>query len=96
MIMTLTKFLSQFPNDATSWKNATDEVRDICRICRENIEEFDGIKLTAVDFRSFITPSKWNTKGKKFIANTITKMSPMCKDHTLSILTSHFSITSLK
>lgn len=33
-LLTLENFLQQFPADATSWGNATDEIMDVARKCR--------------------------------------------------------------
>ena len=38
------KFLEQFPTDATSWVQATDEVRDLARASREMLDEYDDIR----------------------------------------------------
>ena len=45
------RFLEQFPTDATSWAQATDEVRDLARLAREHLEEYDGVIVEPVDFR---------------------------------------------
>lgn len=50
----------QFPPEATSWAQATDEVRDLCRWARE----MAGVHVDqAVDFRAMVTPAQWNTQG---------------------------------
>lgn len=64
------KFLEQFPTDATSWAQATDEVRDLARFAREHLEEYDGVIVEPVDFRHAKTPAEWNTKGRAFILST--------------------------
>ncbi len=70
----INSFLNKFPDDATSWKQATDEVRDISRVAREtyneetlNVSHEDKKAMKSLNFNSFTTPSKWNTEGKKFI-----------------------------
>lgn len=85
------KFLDQFPNDATSWTEATDEVRDLARLARETHTEidFDGLHdewetnpdmPQPLDFRELKTPSEWNTKGKEYIMNTLKKMGDQALD----------------
>lgn len=71
----LKKFLNNFDDNATSWKNATDEIQDIARSAREHLAEFDNVKLEPVDFKSIKTPSEWNTMGKEFILMAIEQMS---------------------
>jgi hypothetical protein len=83
-------FLSKFPDNATSWKNATDEIRDISRTAKEYYNELDlglsGDKLhetNALNFRELKTPSDWNTKGKQHINNIYSKMSDNTKKQFL-------------
>lgn len=45
---------------ATSWGEATDEVRDLCRYAREML---DLDTTHAVDFKKMSTPAEWNTQG---------------------------------
>jgi hypothetical protein len=47
----LVRFLDNFGNDATSWRDATQEIMDISRTSREYLEEYDNIKVDPVDFR---------------------------------------------
>lgn len=68
------KFLEMFPTDATSWAQATDEVRDLARFAREYLEEYDGVIVESVDFRHAKTPADWNTKGRAFILGSFDKM----------------------
>lgn len=72
-IQKIKQFLSRFPDNAKSWSQATDEIRDMARKAREltNTEP--------LDFNWLKTPSEWNTKGKKFILNTIHNMTPHTK-----------------
>lgn len=51
---------AQFPLKATCWSQATDEVRDMCRLAREMVGLPDD---QAVDFRVIEYPSQWNTQG---------------------------------
>jgi phytoene dehydrogenase-like protein len=83
----LKKFLAKFPDDAKSWDEATDEIRDMSRIAKEYyndmdldlLEDEDGA-LQPLNFRAFNTPSEWNTKGKEYILSTYAKMSNNTKD----------------
>ncbi len=66
-------FLSQFPDDADSWKDATDEIRDFAHEVRTTYNEYvldlyDDAPGTikALNFRNF-TPEEWNTKAKEQI-----------------------------
>lgn len=68
----LIAFLDKFPTDATSWSQATDEIRDLARIVREYYNEMvldvpneDGIE--PVNFRIIASPAEWNKKARKFI-----------------------------
>lgn len=76
MIQKIEKFLEQFPTDATSWRQATDEVRDLARASREMLDEYDGIKVEAVDFTAIKTPAEWNTLGRESIMLNYDMMSP--------------------
>lgn len=87
----LENFLNGFPNNATNWGQATDEVRDIARIVRQAHNELDldlceGDEGTveALDFRSFKTPSEWNTKAKAQINETWAKMGSWAKENALN------------
>lgn len=80
------RFLAKFPDNATSWDKATDEIREIARTAREyyngitlDVLEEDPKALQPLDFRSFKTPSQWNTQAKKFIRDTYAKMNDQTK-----------------
>ncbi len=75
----LKKFLDKFPNNAKSWADATDEVRDIARTAKEYYNELEGKNIQPCDFRSMKTPSEWNTKGKAYIFKVYDKMNPKTK-----------------
>lgn len=67
-------FLAQFPNDADSWRDATDEIRDFTHEVRTSYNEYvldtyeDGPgAIQSLNFRSFATPEEWNTEAKKQI-----------------------------
>ena len=70
------KFLEQFPTDATSWVQATDEVRDLARASREMLDEYDDIKVEVVDFTATRTPAEWNTKAREAILRNYDLMRP--------------------
>ena len=77
------KFLDKFPDDASSWANATDEVRDMARAAREHYNDMelnvlysDPKALQGLDFRAFKTPAEWNKKGKEYIRSVYSKMKP--------------------
>jgi hypothetical protein len=83
----LDKFLSQFPDNAKSWGQATDEIRDLARSAKEHINEYD-LDVPAddakahkpLDFQKLSTPAEWNTKGKKYIKDAVAKMSDTAKN----------------
>ena len=70
------KFLEQFPTDATSWTQATDEVYDLARTSREFLDEYDDVKVEAVDFATLDTPAKWNSVCREAISRNYDMMRP--------------------
>ena len=76
MLNKIEKFLEQFPTDATSWVQATDEVRDLARASREMLDEYDDIKVEAVDFTATRTPAEWNCKAREAILRNYDLMRP--------------------
>ena len=76
MIQKIEKFLEKFPTDATSWREATDEVRDLARASREMLDEYDDIKVEAVDFTAIRTPAEWNTLGREAILRNYDMIRP--------------------
>ena len=76
MLNKIEKFLEQFPTDATSWVQATDEVRDLARASREMLDEYDDIKVEVVDFTAIKTPAEWNTLGRESIMRNYDMMRP--------------------
>ena len=76
MLNKVEKFLEQFPTDATSWVQATDEVRDLARASREMLDEYDDITVEAVDFTAIRTPAEWNTLGREAILRNYDMMRP--------------------
>lgn len=82
------KFLSKFPDDAKSWGQATDEIRDLARSAKETYNDIDldvsnddSKALQPLNFKEIKTPSEWNTKGKQYIRDTYNKMSPQAKQY---------------
>ena len=80
------------PRNATSWADATDEVREVAKMIREVYEDVDGIKVEAMNYRSFKTPSEWNTKSHAFIVYVWNKMSKNAKEVILSDLKKQFPL----
>ena len=76
MLHKIEKFLEQFPTNATSWREATDEVRELARASREMLDEYDDIKVEAVDFTTIRTPAEWNTLGREAILRNYDMMRP--------------------
>ena len=76
MLHKIEKFLEQFPTDATIWREATDEVRELARASREMLDEYDDIKVEAVDFTAIRTPAEWNTLGREAILRNYDLMRP--------------------
>ena len=76
MFNKIEKFLEQFPTDATSWVQATDEVRDLARASREMLDEYDDVKVEAVDFATLDTPAKWNSVCREAIWRNYDLMRP--------------------
>jgi len=77
----ISKFLDKFPNDAQNWGQATDEIRDIARSCRET----RGLgEKYACDFRKLNTPSTWNTVGKAYIKSSWKKMTDLQKQEVFN------------
>ena len=76
MFNRLENFLEQFPTDATSWVQATDEVRDLARTSREFLDEYDDIKVEVVDFTAIRTPAEWNTVCREVILRNYDLMHP--------------------
>jgi sugar-specific transcriptional regulator TrmB len=69
------KFLEKFPKDATSWANATDEIRDLSRESRMFLEDLDEVTVEPVDFKACKTPAEWNTRGRESILANFDRMT---------------------
>ena len=76
MFNKIEKFLEQFPTDATSWTQATDEVYDLARTSREFLDEYDDVKVEAVDFATLDTPAKWTSVCREAIWRNYDLMRP--------------------
>ena len=76
MLNKIERFLDKFPTNATSWREATDEVRDLARASREMLDEYDDITVEAVDFTAIRTPAEWNTLGREAILRNYDMMRP--------------------
>jgi len=92
----ISKFLDQFPKDATTWKLATDEVRDISRMSRRYLSDMQNIEVPAVDFTEIKTPSEWNTKSKESIVANIGKMNDTTRKEFYRDVKSKFGIKDKK
>ena len=76
MFNKIEKFLEQFPTDATSWTQATDEVYDLACTSREFLDEYDDVKVEAMDFATLDTPAKWNSVCREAIWRNYDLMRP--------------------
>ena len=76
MFNRLENFLEQFPTNATSWSQATDEVYDLARTSRKFLDEYDDVKVEAVDFATLDTPAKWNSVCREAIWRNYDLMRP--------------------
>lgn len=72
-------FLERFPNETTKWSEATDEIRDLARTSRKYLEDYDGVIIEPLDFRSYEKPSEWNTNGRDYILANFDRMSDRAK-----------------
>ena len=76
MIQTIEKFLEKFPTDATSWREATDEVRDLARASREMLDEYDDVQVDSIYFPDIKDPAEWNTRAREAVMRNYDMMSP--------------------
>ncbi len=70
----LEQFLSEFPDDPTSWAQATDELPDLYRWISK-----DGARFPAVGRYSCETPTEWNQKYKAAIRTGFAKLDDKTK-----------------
>ena len=87
MFNKIEKFLEQFPTDATSWTQATDEVYDLACTSREFLDEYDDVKVEAVDFATLDTPAIWNSVCREAIWHNYDLMRP----HTQLLFHDYFT-----
>ena len=87
MFNKIEKFLEQFPTDATSWTQATDEVYDLACTSREFLDEYDDVKVEAVDATTLRTPAEWNTVCREVILRNYDLMRP----HTQLLFHDYFT-----
>ena len=69
-------YMAEFPNNATSWAQATDEIRDLAHSVRTTYNECREADIKSLNFRSFKKPSDWNTNAKKQINQIWKKLTP--------------------
>ena len=87
MFNRLENFLEQFPTNATCWSQATDEVYYLARTSREFLDEYDDVKVEAVDFATLDTPAKWNSVCREAIWRNYDLMCP----HTQLLFHDYFT-----
>lgn len=69
-------FLDKFPTNATSWREATDEIRDLARASREMLDEYDDVQVDSICFREINDPAEWNTEARAAILRNYDLMHP--------------------
>lgn len=65
----LERFLAEFPDNATSWAQATDELPDLYRWISKNGERFPSVGRD-----NCRTPAEWNQKYKAAIRSGFSKL----------------------
>lgn len=77
----LEQYLSLFPDNATNWIQASDEIKGLCRLVRTtynemviNVCEEDPASVPSLLFKDFKTPSRWNKESKKQIRSLWPKL----------------------
>ncbi len=90
------KFLKNYPDDTDTWKNATDEIRDIAREIKLLYNERNEKQIEPLNFRKFTKPSEWNTEGKKYIRMVYDKMSDVSKNEFIEYFDDHFGHNSIE
>ena len=83
----LETYMAKFPDNATSWRQATDEMRDLARRVRMAYNELvlkvtdpDEQGIEAINFKMIATPSEWNTKAKQQIRILWGPLSPRTQE----------------
>jgi hypothetical protein len=78
----LKSIFAEYPTNATSWRDADDTMRDLTRMVRETYNEHNDFAegddgyIESMNFRSFKTPSEWNTKSQNEIVRIYNMMTP--------------------
>lgn len=75
------KLQKAYPVNATCWSQATDEIRDMSRYAREELELGEE---AALNFRAIRTPGEWNAKGIESIVNFFEQMNDRQKANYLA------------
>ena len=76
MLNKIERFLDKFPTNATSWREATDEVRDLARASREMLDEYDDVQVDSIYFPDIKDPAEWNTRAREAVMRNYDLMSP--------------------
>ena len=76
MLNKIERFLDKFPTNATSWREATDEVRDLARASREMLDEYDDVQVDSIYFPDIKDPVEWNTRAREAVMRNYDMMSP--------------------
>ena len=76
MLNKIERFLDKFPTNATSWREATDEVRDLARASREMLDEYDDVQVDSIYFPDIKDPAEWNTRAREAVMRNYDMMSP--------------------
>lgn len=87
----LKKFFDKFPNDATAWEFATDELRDMARFIKELNNDLSTNKVEALNFKEFKTPSEWNAKSKEYILNVFDKLDEYGKNEFMEYFDAYYN-----
>ena len=84
-------FLSKWKDNETSWAHATDEIRDIAKMTRQYLHEYDEVDVEAIDFKAIKNPAEWNSRGKEYILKNIKAMSNTASAAFMQELNTMFS-----
>ena len=82
----LERFLAKFPDNATSWTQATDELPDLyCWISD------DGARFPPVGRVNCLTPAEWNQKYKAAIRSGFAKLDDKTKGEMFTFFEGWFT-----
>ena len=76
MLNKIERFLDKFPTNATSWREATDEVRDLARASREMLDEYDDVQVDSIYFPDIKDPAEWNSRAREAVMRNYNMMRP--------------------